>query len=62
MAQAVWGGLDDDYVPTRYVFDEGHHIFDAADSAFSVELSGGAMAELRRWLLGACLLYTSRCV
>ena len=53
MAQAVWGGLDDDYVPTRYVFDEGHHIFDAADSAFSVELSGAAMAELRRWLLGA---------
>jgi ATP-dependent DNA helicase DinG len=53
MAQAVWGGLDDEYVPTRYVFDEGHHIFDAADSAFSVELSGSAMAELRRWLLGA---------
>lgn len=53
MAQAVWGGLDDDYVPTRYVFDEGHHIFDAADSAFAVELSGVAMAELRRWLLGA---------
>ena len=53
MAQAVWGGLDDDNVPTRYVFDEGHHIFDAADSAFSIELSGFAMAELRRWLLGA---------
>jgi ATP-dependent DNA helicase DinG len=53
MAQAVWGGLDDGYVPTRYVFDEGHHIFDAADSAFSVELSGAALAELRRWLLGA---------
>jgi ATP-dependent DNA helicase DinG len=53
MAQAVWGGLDDDNVPTRYVFDEGHHIFDAADSAFSIELSGAAMAELRRWLLGA---------
>jgi ATP-dependent DNA helicase DinG len=53
MAQAVWGGLDDAYVPTRYVFDEGHHIFDAADSAFSVELSGTAMGELRRWLLGA---------
>jgi ATP-dependent DNA helicase DinG len=53
MAQAVWGGLDDDSVPTRYVFDEGHHIFDAADSAFSIELSGTAMAELRRWLLGA---------
>ena len=52
MAQAVWGGLDDAHIPTRYVFDEGHHIFDAADAAFSVELSGAAMAELRRWLLG----------
>ncbi|HQT39023.1 MAG TPA: ATP-dependent DNA helicase [Acidocella sp.] len=53
MAQAVWGGLDDEYVPSRYVFDEGHHIFDAADSAFSIELSGTQLAELRRWLLGA---------
>jgi ATP-dependent DNA helicase DinG len=52
MAQAVWGGLDDEYVPTRYVFDEGHHIFDAADSAFAVELSGVQLADLRRWLLG----------
>ena len=53
MAQAVWGGLDDNGVPTRYVFDEGHHLFDAADSAFAAELSGTAMAEMRRWLLGA---------
>ncbi|MGC9269277.1 ATP-dependent DNA helicase [Acidiphilium sp.] len=53
MAQAVWGGLDDNSIPTRYVFDEGHHLFDAADSAFSAELSGIEMAELRRWLLGA---------
>jgi ATP-dependent DNA helicase DinG len=53
MAQAVWGGLDDEFVPSRYVFDEGHHIFDAADSAFAVELSGAALADLRRWLLGA---------
>ncbi len=53
MAQAAWGGLDDASVPTRYVFDEGHHLFDAADSAFSAELSGIEMAELRRWLLGA---------
>jgi ATP-dependent DNA helicase DinG len=35
------------------VFDEGHHLFDAADSAFSAELSGAETAELRRWLLGA---------
>ena len=53
MAQAVWGGLDDALVPTRYVFDEGHHLFDAADAAFSAVLSGIETAELRRWLLGA---------
>ena len=53
MAQAAWGGIDDATVPTRYVFDEGHHVFDAADSAFSAELSGVETAELRRWLLGA---------
>ncbi|MCL2430457.1 MAG: ATP-dependent DNA helicase, partial [Alphaproteobacteria bacterium] len=53
MAQAAWGGLDDASVPLRYVFDEGHHLFDAADGAFSAELSGIETAELRRWLLGA---------
>jgi ATP-dependent DNA helicase DinG len=53
MTQAAWGGLDDSTVPTRYVFDEGHHVFDAADGAFSAELSGMETAELRRWLLGA---------
>ncbi len=53
MAQAAWGGIDDATVPVRYVFDEGHHLFDAADSAFSAELSGFETAELRRWLLGA---------
>ncbi len=53
MAQAAWGGIDDATVPTRYVFDEGHHVFDAADGAFSAELSGLEAAELRRWLLGA---------
>ena len=52
MAQAAWGGLDDGNVPTRYVFDEGHHVFDAADGAFAAELSGIEAAELRRWLLG----------
>ena len=53
LAQAAWGGLDDDAVPSRYVFDEGHHLFDAADGAFSAALSGLEGAELRRWLLGA---------
>ncbi|TLU73823.1 ATP-dependent DNA helicase [Lichenicoccus roseus] len=63
LTQAAWhaqgaeansaGGTDEDQVPTRYVFDEGHHLPDAADSAFSAVLSGIETAELRRWLLGA---------
>jgi ATP-dependent DNA helicase DinG len=53
MTQAAWGGLDDNAVPSRYVFDEGHHVFDAADAAFSAVLSGLETAEMRRWLLGA---------
>jgi len=53
MMQAAFGGLDDGTMPTRYVFDEGHHVFEAADGAFSASLSGMETAELRRWLLGA---------
>jgi ATP-dependent DNA helicase DinG len=36
----------------RIVFDEGHHLFDAADSAFSACLSGQEATELRRWIRG----------
>ncbi len=53
MVQAALGGLDDAFLPLRYVFDEGHHLFDAADSAFSLALSGREGVELRRWLIGA---------
>ena len=53
MVQAALGALDDRDLPTRYVFDEGHHVFDAADSAFSLALTGQEAAELRRWILGA---------
>ena len=53
MVQAALGGVDDTHLPTRYVFDEGHHVFDAADSAFAAHLSGLETADLRRWLLGA---------
>lgn len=45
---AAEGGM-----PTRYVFDEGHHLFDAADSAFAAHLSGAETADLRRWILGS---------
>ncbi|MFM8374804.1 MAG: ATP-dependent DNA helicase, partial [Phenylobacterium sp.] len=37
----------------RVVFDEGHHLFDAADSAFSTALSGQEAVELRRWIRGS---------
>lgn len=52
-----WLGVDEtDDAPAekrlRYVFDEGHHLFDAADSGFSASLSGREMAELRRWIRG----------
>jgi ATP-dependent DNA helicase DinG len=36
----------------RIVFDEGHHLFDAADAAFSACFSGQEAAELRRWIRG----------
>ncbi len=53
MIQAAMGTGDEGHLPTRYVFDEGHHVFDAADSAFAAHLSGRETQELRRWLLGA---------
>lgn len=52
MIQAALGSGDDAYLPTRYVFDEGHHLFDAADSAFAGHLTAAETADLRRWLLG----------
>ncbi|MEH6546733.1 MAG: ATP-dependent DNA helicase [Sneathiella sp.] len=44
---------DDPNLPKRYVFDEGHHLFDAADSAFAAHLTGQETAELRRWVAGS---------
>ena len=51
-ARAAFGTGEERGVPTRYVLDEGHHLFDAADSAFSAHLTGAEARELRRWLLG----------
>jgi len=53
MVQAAWGGPEEGALPLRYVFDEGHHLFDAADSVFAAALSGAETAELRRWLRGS---------
>ncbi len=36
----------------RILFDEGHHLFDAADSTFAVALTGQESIEMRRWIVG----------
>jgi ATP-dependent DNA helicase DinG len=53
LAAADGDGRGDADLPLRYVFDEGHHVFGAADSVFSGHLTGIEMAELRRWVRGA---------
>ncbi|SNT21167.1 ATP-dependent DNA helicase [Sphingopyxis indica] len=37
---------------TRLIFDEGHHLWDAADSMFAAALTGQEAIEIRRWVLG----------
>ncbi len=39
-------------LPTRYVFDEGHRLFDVADAVFCHRMTGREGEDLRRWLLG----------
>jgi ATP-dependent DNA helicase DinG len=38
--------------PQQIVFDEGHHLFDAADSTFGICFGGQEAIELRRWIVG----------
>jgi ATP-dependent DNA helicase DinG len=45
-------GRDGGQPPTRIVFDEGHHLFDAADSTFAAAFTGQEAIELRRWIVG----------
>jgi ATP-dependent DNA helicase DinG len=49
MVNAARGRED---APGRILFDEGHHLFDAADSTFAVTFGGQEAIELRRWLMG----------
>jgi ATP-dependent DNA helicase DinG len=51
MTQTFMSGPDDD-LPHRYIFDEGHHLFDAADSTFAAHLTGQDTHDLRRWIIG----------
>jgi ATP-dependent DNA helicase DinG len=52
MTLAAAGGMAEGSLSQRLVFDEGHHVFDAADSAFSAALSGLEAVELKRWIRG----------
>nr|WP_250890090.1 ATP-dependent DNA helicase [Sphingobium nicotianae] len=45
-------GRETQGAPTRIIFDEGHHLFDAADSTFGAALTGREAIELRRWIMG----------
>ncbi|WP_420606300.1 ATP-dependent DNA helicase [Novosphingopyxis sp.] len=45
-------GREQANAPTRLIFDEGHHLFDAADSMFAAALTGQETIELRRWIVG----------
>ncbi len=45
-------GREQASAPTRLIFDEGHHLFDAADSMFAAALTGQETIELRRWIIG----------
>ena len=45
-------GREGDSPPTRIIFDEGHHLFDAADSIFATALTGQETIEMRRWVIG----------
>jgi len=45
-------GRDSGQAPMRIIFDEGHHLFDAADSTFAAALTGQETIELRRWIVG----------
>ena len=49
MVNAARGRPD---APSRILFDEGHHLFDAADSTFAVALGGQEAIEMRRWIVG----------
>ncbi|HEU4498133.1 MAG TPA: ATP-dependent DNA helicase, partial [Sphingomicrobium sp.] len=49
MVNAARGRPD---APSRIIFDEGHHLFEAADSTFSAALTGREAIEMRRWIVG----------
>ena len=50
--QSVFSKKENHALSTRIIFDEGHHVFDAADIAFSSALTAIETSEMRRWIRG----------
>ena len=59
MASAA-GLAEEGIYPTRFIFDEAHHLFSACDSAFSSMLSGVKSLEMRLWLTSEKITSRSR--
>ena len=51
MIQTADASVDSE-LPRHYIFDEGHHLFDAADSAYAGHLTALETYDLRRWIRG----------
>ncbi|MBO4644862.1 MAG: ATP-dependent DNA helicase [Alphaproteobacteria bacterium] len=47
------GAADEGLLPVRFIFDEGHQLFNAADDIFAGEINLREGMEMRRCLLGA---------
>ena len=52
MVQAARPREDGGGPASRLIFDEGHHLWDAADGMFAAALTGQEAVEIRRWVLG----------
>ena len=51
MINSILSDPDHD-LPQRYIFDEAHHLMDAADSAYASHLTMKETNDLRKWILG----------
>lgn len=47
------GDKSEDSHLNRLIFDEGHHVFESADSTFAAAFTARESCELRRWLTGS---------
>lgn len=48
----ISGKFEEKNSPTRYIFDEAHHLFNSADNTFCSIISGFEGEEVHRWLKG----------